>query len=181
MANQLTRYATVATVDTADQGYVCAPSVIIPRLVNAVLVTGVDQVRAFQFVLPFRITVRRILTDITTGGGAGKLFACGMYDVSGNLLFQIQEKDANDTGGLASSVTAITLEPGTYTWAWTSDSTTTQSRTMDVANGFGNWFGLLSTKTHGTATAAAAPGILNNTLGTITNATFQPMAAVLTS
>ncbi len=171
----------VAVVDTADQGYVMAPTIIVPRIITAAMVSGVDQVRAFQFVLPFRIKVGKIIVHLTTGGGAGKLYAVGIYDVDKNILFQAQEKDANATGGFIHTVTTTTLEPGVYYWAQTADTTSVIFRVADTSGGFDGLFDKFTTKAVGTATAASSPGILNSALGTITTANYTPALGVLIS
>ena len=86
MANQLTRYATVATVDTAAQGYFVGLEVFAGEGSSGTILIGVNETRVYQFVLPFRAVVRNITTEVTTGGAAGKKYGAGLYDASKNRL-----------------------------------------------------------------------------------------------
>ncbi len=171
MANQLTRYATVATVDTAGEGLFYAVTIHAPRPgVNTV--GTIDQVRVHQFVLPFRATINRIMTEVTTGGGAGKKYGVGLYDVAKNLLVETGALDANTVQANETTVTQITFEPGVYWIASTSDSASTQLR---IANSETVFKHLMTTVRMGTAAnAAGSPGVLPSTLGAISTGQKEP-------
>ncbi len=178
MANQLTRYATVATVDTAGEGFVLVPSISPHALTPILIGTIIDGTWAFQFVLPLRITFSKIITEIVVGGAAGKKYGVGIYDKDKNLLVQTGAIDAQAVAINSTSVTAITLEPGVYWQAQTTDDVAVQARgfsstvvdVWDLAN--------KNTTRSGTVNASSA-GVLPATLGTITKSTSRFPVAIL--
>ena len=168
MANQLTRYATVATVDTAGEGYFIAVAIVPTPTDGNVIVSATNQTRAWQFVLPFRAKVSNVIADVVSAGAAGKKFGLGLYDKDKNLLFKTAALDANSatvqSDTLASSVI---LEPGVYWFAATCDDAATQFRVLKI--GTMAPFELLNENTvrGGTAANAGSAGVLPATLGTI--------------
>ena len=179
MSNQLTRYATVATVDTAGEGYFFGVSIALEDFDAGTIINSTDQVIAWQFVLPFRAVVRQITSEITTGGGASKLYGVGLYDIAGNRLLHTGALDANTTQILTTAITAVTLEPGIYWQAQTSDSATTAMRTNPwgtLEQSLLNDSGAILT---GKGANASSAGVLPATLGAVTAATVRKAAAVL--
>ena len=180
MANQLTRYATVASVRTAGEGYFFGVSIQVEDIGVGVIVSGVDQCKVWQFVLPFRAVVRQISTEVTTAGGAGKKYGVGLFDVNGNLVLETGALDANTVQLNTTSITAVTLEPGIYWQGQTADTTTVQLR--DLVRGstevsFLNASGTIIAD--GTTGNAGSVGTLPSTMGAlVSNAVRQP-AAVL--
>ena len=178
MANQLTRYATVASVRTAGEGFVVVPIITPGNLVAILISSGVNATWAFQFVLPLRITLSKIITEITTGGAAGKKYGVGLYDKDKNLLVETGALDAEAVAINSTSVTAITLEPGVYWQAQTTDDAATQARGLgsavvdvwDLAN--------KNNTRSGTGNASSA-GVLPATLGTITKSTIRFPVVIL--
>ncbi|KKK64291.1 hypothetical protein LCGC14_2985710 [marine sediment metagenome] len=168
MANQLTRYATVATVDTAGEGYFIGVVVQAAENDTGIAFSGVNQVWTWQFVLPFRATTRQIIAEVSTGGAAGKFYGLGLYDVGKNLLVQTGAIDAQAVAVTSTSVTAITLEPGVYWFAQTCDDAATQFRLL----GFGTQTSFTSanenTARGGTAANPGVAGVLPATLGVVT-------------
>ena len=186
MANQLTRYATVATVDTADQGYFFGVFIQHPTNVSsgATFVSVADQVDVFQFVLPFRVVVGNIVTEITGAGGAGKKYSVGLYSADGNtLLVHTGALAADATGILKTAISpTVTLEPGVYFFAQTTDDGATTATRINV-DAFA--FDLLnegSSTRFGNAANTSSAGVLPATLGTITPpASRNPIVAVFES
>ncbi len=162
----------VATVDTAGEGYFVGGTVTFGNQLAALLVTAIDQVAVFQFVLPFRAKVAQISWWVTTGGGSGKKLGIGIYDANKNLLLESGAVDGNTTGQAVVSITAVTLEPGIYWLAATSDSATTQVVTLEDSSTVGQILNKTATL-FGTAANAATAGVLPATLGTITAATTR--------
>ena len=181
MANQLTRYATVATVDTADQGYFVGLSVHLADTGTAVIVAAIDQTRAYGFVLPFRVVVGNIVTEVTTGGGAGKKYGVGLYDVNGNLILETGTLDANTTQINSTSITAVTLEPGIYFHAQTSDSATTQLRTINFVSQEQDFLKQGSANQVGIASNTGSVGTLAATMGTLDGSTNRAPSYALYS
>ena len=171
----------VATLDTAGEGYFVGVSVVLtntPGTGEAVSVA--DQVRAFQFVLPFRAVVRKITTEVTTLE-AGQLYNVAIFSADRNTL--LVETGALTTASAAvieTSVTAVTLEPGVYWFAQTADtSTTVVFRTI----GFGavqiNWLNAGSVEKGGVAANTSSSAVFPSTLGAISASTAKtPIAAV---
>ena len=169
MANQLTRYATVATVDTAGEGGFLG-GIIYPN--SAALGTetlgSANDVHVYQFVLPFRAVIRTIGFEVFTLE-VGKLAGFGLYDVNGNRLVHTGAVSTTTTGRKFTSVTAVTVEPGVYFLAWTADGTTFAYITqLNVSTGtLGNFWNQSATRI-GVAANPSVAGVLPATLGAIT-------------
>ena len=177
MANQLTRYATVATVDTAGEGYFVGVAIGPVASSAGVMSSGVTETRVFPFVLPFKATIRNITTEVTTGGAAGKKYSVGLYDADKNQVLTSGTIDAEAIAVTTTSITAVTLEPGVYWQAQTTDDNATQFRRIlsDLSP-----FTLINDATDviGLANASSA-GVLPATLGTITGSTGRlPMYVI---
>ena len=179
MANQLTRYATVATVDTADLGYFSPPLGGIGANQAAVFTTANNQVRVIRFVLPFRFTIRRISIAITTGIASSNVGA-GIYSADGNtLLLESGAIVSTSTGNKTATITAVILEPGIY---WHAVTTNDATVAVLVLNGGGTSFQLLNTGSstqYGTAANASSSSVLPATLGTVTTASDRNPALVV--
>ncbi|KKM63143.1 hypothetical protein LCGC14_1514440 [marine sediment metagenome] len=113
------------TVDTADQGYFLG-AVVFPFSLGTDEVTAVaNQVDLFGFVLPFRVTTRKIATEVTTLEAAS-LYSAGIYSADGTvLLIDSGTFNGASTGIKQNTITAVTLEPGYYLFAQTANTTTT--------------------------------------------------------
>jgi hypothetical protein len=132
-------------------------------------VTAIDQTRVYQFVLPFRVTVGNIVSRVTTGGGAGKLYGIGLYNAAGSLVLETGALDANTVAISKTAITPVTLDPGPYFFAWTSDSTSTALSAFSVTVG-GAADAILNAgavEKVGTAAASSA-GVLPASMGTVT-------------
>ena len=172
MANQLTRYATVATVDTAGEGYFFGISINFINPTGGVAIGSNDETRVYQFVLPFRVVVRKIITEVTIGGVAGKFYGVGLYDVNGTRVVTTGAIDAEAVAITTTTITAVTLEPGVYFQAQTSDDNATQFRRFPAVGeplALINETGALI----GTAANTSTAGVLPATLGTITKSTTR--------
>ena len=181
MANQLTRYATVATVDTANQGYFCG-GIVFPQNAGAVQepVTSANQIRLFAFVLPFRATTRKIVTEVTTQE-ASSLYSVGIYNANGTqLLIDSGTFDGSSTGIKQNTITAVTLEPGPYLFVQTANTTTTLIlRVFNIGS-------LVQPLMNGTDIVAASigantssSGVLPATTGAFTRVTDRVVTATI--
>ena len=167
MANQLTRYATVATVDTAGEGGFFGFLVNTPQTSNSVVITTVaDRVLVTQFILPFRVVVRNIVVDITTLE-VGKLAGFGLYDAAKNLAVDSGAISTTTTGVKTVSITAVTIEPGVYYVAWTCDGIVAKSRFASNGSFYINMVNENATRTARAANASSS-GVLPATLGALT-------------
>jgi len=168
MANQLTRYATVASVRTADEGYFTPFG--LGSTSNGVMMSVVDEMRLSQFVLSIQLRVRLIKVEVTTGGGASSLLGIGVYDKDGNLLLESGAQDANTIGAQSYTLsTPVLLEPGIYFLGWSSDSTSTATVRVDVSgNDLTDLLNTGTVKKAGLGANDSSAGILPATMGTIT-------------
>ena len=177
MANQLTRYATVATVDTADQGYFFGYLVFdAGTKANASLADSNNRVWTYQFVLPFRAIVRKIVFELITGVDASDS-SFGLYNFDGTSLLVhtgAVSTDIADQGIIETAVTAVTLEPGIYVFVQTSSSISVQAKVWNIGNQAYAMMNAGATRPFvGFAANASSSGALPATLGTITASTAR--------
>lgn len=170
----------VPTISVAGQGFVLLPTTVPHTLTVSAITSGVNQTRAYQFVLAIGITFTEIITEITTGGAAGKFYGVGIYDKDKNLIVETGALDAEAVAINSTTVAATTLRRGeTYWLAQTTDDSAT------VARSFGSTFvdvwdlANKNTARAGTGNAGSA-GVLPAMLGTITPSVARfPMATLL--
>ena len=100
-----------------------------------------NAVRVYQFVLPFGVTVRNITAGVSTAFAGGHFDTC-LYSADGQtLLAHTGAVSTNSTVDLTHPVTPVTLTPGVYWLAWTTDNTTAQ---FDAGDAHGDSFANLS-------------------------------------
>ncbi len=158
----------VASVDTAGEGYFIGVTINVGSTDGGLIVSGVNQTWARQFVLPFRAKVSNIITEVTTAGASGKKYGVGLYDKDKNLLFKTAALDANSQTVQSDTLaTSVTLEPGVYWLASTCDDAATGFRVLTTETD--QSFGPVNENTvrGGTAANASSAGVLPATLGTI--------------
>ena len=172
------------TVDTADQGYFFG--FVVQNPAAAVLTSGAsfvgtaNQVEVFQFVLPFRVVVGNIVSEIRGAGAAGKKYSVGLYTAAKDLLVH--------TGALAADAIAVnktaisptvTVEPGVYYFAQTTDDAATVSTRIDTSTLSTDLLLEGSSPKIGRAANASVAGVLPATLGTITSGiTRNPIVVI---
>ena len=180
MSGRLPRLAgVVATVNTAGEGFIVCPVIGFAEAGFTAVVNGINQTRAFQFVLPVRITFSKMVIEITGAGAAGKKFGAGIYDKDKNLIIETGALAADATGVISTNVTTTILEPGVYWSAQTADDIAVLATGMLAS--VAAFLGLISENTvrAGWANASSA-GVLPATLGTITaNTARHPVFIVL--
>ena len=180
MANQLTRYATVATVDTADQGYFLGTTVFPLGTSIAEPSSIANQVHVFGFVLPFRATVTKIVTEVTTLEAAS-LYSVGIYNADGtSLLVDSGTFNGATTGIKQNTITAVTLEPGYYLFAQSANTTTTLvCRILTTSSSLGPILNGTDITTSSVTANDSSSGVLPATTGALTrNTDRQPIVAV---
>ena len=176
MANQLTRYATVATVDTAGEGGFWGVTVHVPNIAptSVVIDSSANRVRVYQFVLPFRAKVANITLEVTTLE-VGKFIGVGIYHADKSIA--LQGKVSTTTTGIKTvAITSVTLEPGVYWHAKTADGTTVKAKHINLGVDYANASNEITVKI-GNAANSSTAGVLPATLGTITANTQVPIAA----
>ena len=166
MANQLTRYATVATVDTAGEGGFFGGLPFGGKGVAGTTLGANDRVRVHQFVLPFRTIIRNIVFDIEVASASG-LCSVGLYDVGKNLFVHTGAISTTTDEIKNTAVTAVTLEPGIYYLAWTGDNNTFKLTSLSIGDAAMQPLRINGTKV-GRAANSSSSGVLPATLGAIT-------------
>ena len=169
-----------AIVNTIAVGYMFLPGITIPQnsSTGTVITSTANQLRVMQVVIPYTITVGKVVGNITTVSSGQNMFA-GVYDTSGNKLLEAALSCAALNGVSLTLGTPVTLTPGTYLYAYSASDTTCAASGSSLSGG---WFNMLDKNTTRTATAANAvsSGVMPATLGTLTfNSSFTPIYAML--
>ncbi len=162
-----------ATVDTAGEGGFW-PVTIYPAVSGSTdSVNTANDVVVAQFVLPFRAVVGNISFGVFTLE-AGKFAGFGIYSVAGNRLVHSGAVSVASTGTKSASITAVTLEPAIYFFAWTIDGTTAALQAVNTyTNGQHALVSNAVSTRYGIAANPSVAGVLPATLGVITsNTTF---------
>lgn len=164
----------VATISDLIGGY---GSGILVGAASTAAISTANQVRAVRFDLFARIAITKIDFRIGTGVAASFVGA-GIYNSDGTtLLVDSGAVDTSTNGVKTTTVGSVTLQPGTYWFAYTANTATTltgilgPSALSDTA---------LSTAGagkigYGTAANASVAGQLPSTLGAVTLANFAPL------
>ena len=100
-----------ATVDTAGEGGFLGVLLSGGRGVAGQVLASNNLVRVYQFVLPWRQTIRNIVFDIATLS-VGGLCSVGLHDVGKNLLTHSGAISTTTTGIKNTAVAAVIVEPG---------------------------------------------------------------------
>lgn len=157
-----------ANVSAADQGYLLTSTNMgIGTSVSAgIVVAANNAVRAFQFVLPFRLVVGKITFEVTTTVGSS-LVDVGIYDAAGTTKLVSTGAVDTSTGTFKSTSIspAVTLAPGVYYLAVTSNDTTVQLRRISGDSNVQNSLNNNTVKKAGTATNSSTSGVLPSSLG----------------
>lgn len=133
MAGRLPRVTgAVGSIDTAGEGgfyggHIYQPSN--PATATSVLVANND-VRVYQFVLPFRVVIGKIVFEVSTTAASG-LCSVGLYDVRKNRVVHAGAISTTSAGIKDIDLSAsVTVEPGVYYVAFTGDNTTFKLRAI---------------------------------------------------
>jgi len=140
------------------------------------IVSANNQVRVYQFILPFAVTIGRVVVGITNNV-ASTVADVGIYNTAGSRLVFTNGGINTGTGGTVTvPITGgpIVLAAGFYYFAHTCTSILVQMNTVILALSNGeNQNGARN----GIAANAATSGVLPPTLGTITTDVTQPPVA----
>ena len=180
MANQLTRYATVAVVDTAGEGGFFGLTVSYASIGGPTLISdGAERTFVYQFVLPFRATIATVNSEITIAE-VGKFYGLGIYDVAGNLVVRTAAIGMDSTGRQETALAAsATLEPGVYYFAQTTDGTTGKLRATANNAAEMNIVNQGTENRIGRAGNNGSAGVLAATMGAITASASRSAAMAL--
>lgn len=173
----------IADVTVADEGYAIMPTMFMPSPGSSAAIQpsgSVNDVNVVQVVLPFQLVVSDIQFYIDTKGGGGAEFGCGIYDIAGTtLLLETGGVDATSTGlKKATLATAVTLDAGTYWFAYTSDNTSVRIQGIDALSAVNDLFDDTVDQA-GTAANTSTDADLPATLGAITYAALPVPFALM--
>jgi hypothetical protein len=147
-----------ATPDTIATGPECAPNVVY----------------CFPFILPFKFTVRSIVTKMAAA--LVGTYDAGLFDASGNNVVSLGGLSTNTVAPTTTPVSAATLPPGLYYLCLC--ASVANVNFFGISNGIS---GTLNFSTYYTAANPAISGVLPSTLGALTaqnNTSVYPLLAV---
>lgn len=172
-------------VSTADLGYFVGVSIWpIHSTTTNTAVFSANQVKVWQFVLPFPATIGRITFDVVTPSGtcAGTCSAqLGLWTsdlatvaIATGVMTSGGTPNINSTAVLSLSVSAVTLNSGVYNLVLTTDSTVLVLRGMSPPSQQINQLNAQTIDKWGTCANAGAAGALPASCGTVTASTAVP-------
>lgn len=139
----------------------------------------INQVLAFQFTLPIAITVSRVSVTIV-GVSSSNFASVGIYNAAGTTkLIDSGTFSTTTATTLTNTITPVTLTPGVYWYAHTSNVTAATG--AGLTNPSGTPIAPLlgaHTPRVGTAANASSAGVLPSSLGAITTLAVNMVAAV---
>jgi len=175
-AGTTTISSTGADFTTSGQGGFIGPNIgsLFPYYsVPTTFVTGgiisgtINQITAFQFVLPYSITISRVSVIIDTAQ-AGATVNVGIYSAAGSKLLDSGGLSASSTGAVHATITPVALAAGVYYFAQSASNTAVAVETLQPASSKDvNMLNALSVKV-GQAANSTSGGLMPATLGTLT-------------
>lgn len=142
-----------------------------------------NQVLFYLFYLPFTMTVTKVSIFVNAVSASGSQFAsAGIYGTDGSTI-KIDSGTFNvstgqSTGNRTNTITAVTLQPGFYFYAFTTNSADATFAAWASANTPEGLMNNGTSKRTGTATASSA-GVMNSTIGTLAANTGIPNVCAL--
>ncbi len=133
--------ALTSLVTTVDQGYFFPVTIQAPQSSGATTAFSVNTVRVWQFVLPFAVTVNQVSFEVVGTSGAGTSLGLGIWDapcstllLNSGVMTAGGSPDINVAGVKTKAITGgpVTLNPGVYWLAMTTDSTTLTLRSTSL-------------------------------------------------
>lgn len=179
-------------VDTADRGYFFGMTVQAPDSAGATNTFTANVQRVWQFVLPFAVTVNQVTFEViaTSGvcGGTCSLnlglwdAACTTVVAQAGVMTSGGSPDINVAGYKNKAIVGgpVTLNPGIYWLAMTTDSTTLTLRSTNIPSQV--VIGLLNQQTNKKFAQAGnngAAGVFPASCGTVTTAANNQPPLVL--
>jgi hypothetical protein len=128
-------------VGTVDQGYFFPVTIQAPQSSGATNTFGANNVRVWQYVLPFAVTVNQMSFEVVATSGTGTSLGLGIWDAScSNLVLNSGVMtagggpDINVAGVKTKTISGgpVTLNPGVYWLAMTTDSTSLTLRSTSL-------------------------------------------------
>jgi hypothetical protein len=128
-------------VTTVDQGYFFPVTIQAPQSSGATTAFSTNTTRVWQFVLPFAVTLNQMTFEVVATSGVGTSLGLGLYDaacaslvVNSGVMTAGGSPDINVAGVKTKAITGgpVTLNPGVYWLAMTTDSTTLTLRSTSL-------------------------------------------------
>ncbi len=188
--------AALPNLNTANQGYFFGVTITAPTSDGATAALTANQMKVYQFVLPFGITVNNLTFEVTSASGtcSGICHAnLGLYDAAcGNLLAQTGVMTSGGTPNINAAGTYtvsiqngsgatgnVTLAPGVYWLAYTSDSSSLLLRAAALTSHAMNFLTNQNAKLAAVAGNAGSAGVFPASCGALTTATTSVPPMVL--
>jgi hypothetical protein len=128
-------------ISTADQGYFVAVTIYPAQSSGATSLFTANVMRLWQFVLPWRVTINQLSFEVVATSGVGKSLGLGIWDafcttlpVNSGVMTAGGTPDINTAGVYTKTISGgpVTLNPGVYWLAMTTDSTTLTLRSFSI-------------------------------------------------
>lgn len=162
-----------ASFSTPGQGYFAGAGSLPPfpfygnHPASSVICGTPNQLTVYQFILPVTFTISRVSCNVGANVAA-KHVVFGIYSAAGNKLIDSGAISAALSGVFGNSITPVTLPPGVYYFAQTSDSASVGVYCSDGVSAAMNNL-LNGTQVHvGQAANPSVSNVLPATLGVIT-------------
>lgn len=172
--------AGVANISVADQGYFIGPNLTQAGLATSTgaVVSAGQQVRACQFVLPWRQKVTS-MTITVVGTVGSSTITTGIYDAAGTTkLIDSGTFDGGSATTQKNTITPVTIGPGAFWFAQSASTQTTLTATVvQSAAGMATVINNDTNKLCGQAANAATAGVLPSSLGAITGTNYGFLVA----
>jgi hypothetical protein len=162
-----------ALVNTANQGgFFGGTEVPENSAVAATFISANNQVRGMQFCTSKQYVVGQVSIEVTTTVAAS-LTSVGLYSADGTTKLIDSGTFDTSAGTLkTNAITPVTINPGCYCYAWTSNDATVQLRQTQLGN-TNVVMNAQTTKKLFQAGNASSAGVLPSSLGTMTTASGQ--------
>jgi len=175
-------------VTTVDQGYFFPVTIQAPQSSGATTIFSANTMRVWQFVLPFAATVNQMSFEVVATSGAGTSLGLGIWDASCSTLVLNSgvttaggSPDINVAGVKTKAITGgpVTLNPGVYWLAMTTDSTTVTLRSTSLPSQVITMLNTQTNKKFAQAGNNGSAGSFPATCGTLTVAASNQPPIVL--
>lgn len=166
-------------VDTADKGFVFIPSINPPDNSGATSVFTANNHKVFQLVLPFPATVNQLTFEVVAASGAATNLGLGIWDAACSTLVLNSgvmsaggTPDINVVGVKTKTISGgpVTINPGVYWLAMTTDSTLLTLRSLVLPSNIISQLNNQTNKKYALAGNAGTAGAFPASCGTVTTA-----------
>lgn len=173
-------------VDTADKGFFFGITINIPDSSGATNAFSANNMKVFQFVLPYAVTVNQIVFEVIGVSGAGTNLGLGLWDAACSTLVLNSgvmtaggTPDINVAGLKTKTISGgpVTLNPGVYWLTMTTDSTTLTLRSTALPSQAINMVNAQTNKKYAIAGNNGSAGTFPASCGAVTaaNSNNPPM------